>query len=138
MTPAQDHTRYWPRLACLVFFRLEGGGVSFRGVVCALKKAGVLGGGDKGWLETDVKDFAITSFVPQGNEEPQETRVAGPGIVHRRQVPCGFPGVRDAEKWHSKPSWVGQGCCQDHYRALHGNPGVPQAFPLHEVCRSRG
>ena len=90
-------TPWW--VACLVFFRLGGGGVSFREAVCALKKAGVLGGGDKGWLETYVKDFAITSFVPQGNEEPQETRVAGPGIVHGRQVPCGFPGVRGAEKW---------------------------------------
>ena len=39
---------------------------------------------------------------------------------------------------HSKLNWVGHGCCQGHCRALHGNPGVPRAFPPHEVCRSRG
>lgn len=66
--------------------------------------------------------------------------MAGPGIVHRRQAPCRFPGVRGPRSGpgHSKPRWVGQGCCRGHGRALHGNLDVPLAFSLHEVCRSRG
>ena len=99
-----------------------------------------MGGGDKGWLEANIKDFPIISFVPQGNEEPQETQVAGPGIVHRRQAPCTFPGVRGAEKWPraQQTQMGGTRLLSGPLQSPPWNLDIPLAFPLHEVYRSRG